>query len=213
MNISSIRRSFQTLSLIAAVIAVAAFAVSAQSGSMKGRVRSNSGAGISGATVTAKLKGADIKTTTTDSKGNFTLSGMPSGIYNVEFEAAGFSTGIRYNLELKNGKSVDLGDRLILNADIGNLVVIKGSVFFKEGTSLGGAKVELEEVMSDGTTKKISSVLTNVSGEYTFKRPDTQTKYRLTAKYKNASGSKDLAVDSAAIYRLAITLDISRTEK
>ena len=38
--------------------------------------------------------------------------------------------------------------------DQGHLVIVNGSIFYKEGTSLGGAKIEVERVNADGSTKK-----------------------------------------------------------
>ena len=107
----------------------------------------------------------------------------------------------------------DLGSRLILAADQGSQIIVRGSVFYKEGTSLTGAKVELELVNADGSTKKLASAYTTISGEFTFRRPGGNAKLRVTAKFKGATASKDIDVDNAAIYRTAITLDISRTEK
>lgn len=188
--------------------------VNAQStGGMKGKVRANNGSGIAGAVVTARLNGADIKTATADKDGNFVLDGLASGDYNLVFEAKGFASGVKYNVEVRSGKINDLGSRLKLSPDQGSLVIIKGSVFFKEGTSVSAAKVDLERVNSDGSVKKLGSYDTNVSGEFTFRQPEGAAKLRLTAKYKGASKSKEIEVSEPAIYRLAIMLDLSRNDK
>lgn len=183
----------------------------AQAG-VKGKVRSNRGAAIPNATVTARQNGRDIKTVRTDAKGVFHLASLDSGVYSLVFDADGFQSGLLQGVEVKGGMR-DLGDRLILFPDQGTLVIINGSVFYKEGTSLGGAKIEIEKINPDGTTKKMTSVYTNVSGEFTFRQPQGAAKFRITAKFKGAEASKEIEVNTAAIYRLAITLDISRTEK
>ena len=54
--------------------------------------------------------------------------------------------------------------------------------------------------------------MTNIYGEFSFRQPEGAATYRLTAKYKNHTASKDIEVDNAAIYRLAISLDVSRQE-
>ncbi len=182
-------------------------------GGLKGKVRTTSGDGIANATVTARQKGVDLKTVKGDSKGNFVIEGLETGRYNVVFDAPGYSSGVLYNVEVKKNKVSDLGDRLMLSTDQGTQVIIKGSIFYKEGTSVTGAKVELEKVNSDGSTQKLGSAMTKISGEFTFRRPEGPAKLRITAKFKGISGSKEIEVDQAAIYRLAITLDISRTEK
>ena len=115
-----------------------------------------------------------------------------------------------YNVEVKDDKVRDLGNRLILTIDQGTQVIIKGSVFDPNGRSVGGAKVEIERVMSDGSTKKAGSGYASYSGEFTFRFPEGANKFRITASAKGAKASEEVEVDSAAIYRLALTLN---TEK
>lgn len=198
-------------SLTAIVFAMAAAAFA--QGGVKGKVRSNRGAGIPSATVTARQDGKDVKTVKSDAKGVFQLTGLSSGVYSLVFDADGFQSGLLQGVEVRGSNVRDLGDRLVLMPDQGSQVIINGSVFYKEGTSLGGAKIDIEKINADGTTKKLTSLYTNVSGEFTFRQPQGAAKFRITAKFKGAEGMKELEVDTAAIYRFAITLDISRTEK
>lgn len=199
--------------LVTLILAVSASLALAQSGSVKGKVRSNRGNGIADATVTARQNGKDIKTVRSNAKGDFLLAGLSSGVYSLVFDADGFQSGLLQGVEVKSGDTRNLGDRLILMPDQGNQVIINGSVFYKEGTSLGGAKIEIERINADGTSKKVTTLFTNIRGEFTFRQPQGSAKFRVTAKYKGAEGVKEVEVDTAAIYRLAITLDISRTEK
>lgn len=194
------------------LIFLVSLATAAQTG-VKGRVKSNAGDPIPNATVTARQQGKDIKTTRTDSKGRFQLDGLAPGVYSFVFDADGFGSGLLQGVEVKSGNVRDLGERLILFPDRGLQVIVNGSVFYKEGTSLGGAKVDIEEIAADGSAKKLATVYTNVSGEFTYRRPQGQAKLRITARFRNAEASKILDVGTAAIYRLALTLDISRTEK
>ena len=120
-------------------------------GGVKGTVRSANGNGIANATITARQDGKDIKTVRADSKGKFVLDGLRSGTYNIVFDADGYAAGQKFGVEVKDGVR-DLGDRLILGVDQGTLAFVRGGVFFKEGFSVTGAKVELEEVFADGTT-------------------------------------------------------------
>jgi hypothetical protein len=197
--------------LLIAVFALAPSAF-AQSGGVKGKVKSNRGTGIPNATVTARQSGKDIKTVHSDAKGSFQLTGLQSGVYSLVFDADGFQSGLLQGVEVKGGVR-DLGDRLVLMPDQGTQVIINGSVFYKEGTSLGGAKIEIERQNADGSWKKVSTLYTTIQGEFTFRQPEAAAKFRITAKYKGAEGEKEVEVNTAAIYRLAITLDISRTEK
>jgi len=184
-----------------------------ETGGIKGKIRTMSGNGIGGANVVVRQDGEDVKSANADGKGSFVIDGLKAGLYNLVFDAKGYSSGILYNVEVKKKKFRDLGDRLMLSADQGTQVIIKGSVFFKEGTSITAARVDLIEIKSDGSERKIASSETNISGEFTFRRPPGNAKLRITAKFNGVTGAKDIDVDEAAIYRLAITLDTSRTEK
>ena len=189
------------------IISFVAIGVAQSTGGVKGKVRTTRGNGIASATVTARQKGVDVKSVKANSNGEFVLAGLSSGRYNLVFEAPGYSSGVLYNVEVNKNKTSELGDRLILTQDQGNMIILKGSVFTKEGFSIPGAKVEIEKVSSDGSTRSLGSIYSSESGEFTF-RPQSASKLRVTATYKGVSSSKEIDVDDPAIYRLAITLDI-----
>lgn len=204
-------RKFSLVAAIAVSVFLLSASVLAQStGGVRGKVRTNSGKGIAGANVTVRQDGKDLKSVNADSKGDFLIDGLESGRYNIVFEAKGYSSGVLYNVEIKKGRVFDLGDRLMLATDRGTQVLVHVSVYYKEGTSVTAAKVELHQVNSDGTTKKLATGSTNVSGEYTFRRPEGTAKLRVIASINGVSGSKDMEVSEAAIYRTAISLDTSR---
>ena len=200
-----ISRKIAALCALLVLFAVSAFA---QSGAAKGKVRNQKGDGLGGASVTARLKGEDVKTVKADSKGNFEMTGLDAGVYNFVFEKSGYSPGVKYNVEIKGGKTQDLGDRLILMVDQGALVIINGSVYRQDGRSITGARVEVERVNTDGTTKRLTTSYTSVSGEFTVRQPEAAATYRVTATVKGVSASKEVTVDSAGVYRLAITLNL-----
>ena len=197
--------------LFTAIFAFAGVAF-AQSGGVKGKVKAPNGNGIANASIIIVQDGKEVKTATTNGKGEFKISGLSEGKYNVSFDANGYSSGTLHGVEIKKGIR-DLGDRLILSLDRGNFVFVQGSVFFKEGSSVTGAKIQLEQVNSDGSTKSIASSFSNSSGEFGFRRPPGNTKYRVTAKLKGISASKDVDIEEAAIYRVALTLDMSRNDR
>lgn len=185
--------------------------VLAQTGGVKGKVRNMNGDAISGATVTARQSGRDVRSARSGSKGDFLLDGLEEGTYNIVFDARGYASGIKYAVEIKPDKVKDLGDRLYLQEDRGTFVIIQGSVFFKDGTSVRGIDVKVEKVNADGSTSKIATVITNDAGEFAFRRREGAAKYRMTVKYKDSVASKEIEVDTAAVYRLAISLDVSRS--
>jgi Carboxypeptidase regulatory-like domain len=184
----------------------------AQSGGVKGKVRGPNGKAISSAAISVLLDGKEIKSATTNSKGEFAIAGLAKGKYNILFDADGYSSGTLHAVEVGNGVR-DLGDRLILSQDRGNFVILQGSVFFKEGSSVTAAKVDLKQVNADGSTKSLGTTYTGTFGEFAFRRPPGTAKLRVTAKLKDASASKDIDVDEAAIYRIAITLPMSREDR
>ena len=192
------------------LFAFSSLASAQDTGGLKGKVRTTKGEGIAGVTVTVRQKGEDVTSAASDTKGNFIINGLKPGLYNLAFTKSGYSSGVLYNIEVKKKKETDLGDRLVLSVDQGTLVLVKGSVFNQDGVSVFGAKVEIEKLNSDGSTKKVGSGYTSESGEFTFRFPQGTAKYRVTATAKGVSASKEIEVDSAAIYRLAITLNIEK---
>ena len=204
---STFRFPFNTF-LFVFIFAISSFSAFAQeTGGVKGKIRATNGGAIDGAGITARQEGADVKSTKADGDGKFVLNGLAPGIYNIVFDKSGYSSAIKHNIEIKRNKIVDLGERLILTVDQGTQVIVKGSIFNEEGRSVGGARVEIEKISSDGgTRKKVGSGYTNISGEFTFRFSEGATKYRITATAKDATASKEIEVTSAAIYRLAITL-------
>jgi hypothetical protein len=198
---------FKNSILFAFILAFMSIATLAQDrGGIKGKVRTTGGDGISGVKIIARQNGEDVKSVSSDTNGKFVLENLKTGIYNIVFTKNGYSSGLKYNVEVRKGKVGDLGDRLILTVDQGTQVIIKGSVFNEGGRSLSGAEVKLERISDDGSFQKIASSYTNVSGEFTFRQPERTAKFRITASVKGASASKEVEVSSAAIYRLAITL-------
>ncbi len=190
------------------------FSASAQEiGGVKGKVRTPQGNVISQVKVTVQQNDKEIKTAVTDSKGEFLINGLKAGKYNFIFAKDGYSSGSLNNVEIGKKKVRDLGNRLVLEVDEGFLVIIKGSVFNEEGRSIYGAKVEIARVSGDGTAKKLYTSTSTESGQFTFRFPPGAATYRVTTSAKGKSSTKDITVDSAAIYRLALTLDLSKKKE
>ena len=186
------------------------FAAAQETGGVKGKVRTANGDGIASATIIARQKGEDVKSVTSDAKGNFVLENLKSGLYNLVFSKTGYSSGVLYNVEVKKKKLNDLGERLVLSVDQGTQVIIKGSVFAEDGRSISGAEIKIERISSDGSSQKVGSGYSTYSGEFTFRFAEGAAKYRVTAKMKDSTISKEIEVASAAIYRLALTLDTKK---
>lgn len=189
------------------LVFMATAVIAQETGGAKGKVRNLKDEGIPNATVSARQKGVDLKSVTTDARGQFVLDGLKPGIYNLAFEARGYSAAVQYNVEIRKGKPRDLGDRLILLTDRGARVILKGSVFYKTGHSAPGAKVVIERVNSDGTVRKLFETGADYIGEFSYSMPEGPAKIRVRASLKDGKGVKEIDVDSAMVYRLAVALD------
>src|SRR5918993_1488695 len=107
----------------------------------------------------------------------------------------------------KAGKTRSLGDRLILTIDEGSIAFLSGSVFNATGRSVANAKVELSRILEDGTTKKIDGRITTETGSFKFRLSPDPGKYRVSVKAAGAEPvSKDVEIDGAAVYRVALSL-------
>jgi hypothetical protein len=196
------------LLLLMILISAATFAQErAATGGIKGKVRGASGATVSGVSVIARRGEQEVARATTGSKGEFVLSGLMPGVYGLTFRKPGLRAGTLEGIEVRAGKTRELSDRLILQIDEGTLAFIRGSVFSAGGRSVPGARVEIARVEPDGTTKKIDGRITNETGSFVFRlMPDAAT-YRVTVKADKVEPiSKDVEVDGAAVYRIALSL-------
>ena len=194
------------------------FALAQDSAGAKGRVCNNRGRGLSAVSVMVMQNGKEIKSARTNEKGEFLLEGFKAGKYDFVFQKDGFNSGTLKNVELVNKKVRSLGTGLVLDIDEGSLVIIKGLVFDEEGRSIPNAEVMIEKVLSNDSFQKVGSTFTSDGGdavdrgEFTFRLPEGATKYRITATFKAKTASKEITVESAALYRTAITLNLQREE-
>jgi hypothetical protein len=179
-------------------------------GGIKGKVRSESGGGVSGVLVIARQGEREVARTESGSKGEFVLAGLAPGRYGFTFRKPGLSTGTLEDVEIRAGKVRELADRLVLKVDEGTLAFLRGSVFNQDGRSVPGARVELARVLSDGSAKKLDGRLTNETGSFVFRLPPDTATYRVTVKAENAEPvSKNVEIDGPAVYRVALSVQSS----
>jgi hypothetical protein len=132
------------------------------------------------------------------------MARVPAGMYGMTFRKMGLAVESIESLEVKAGKTRSLKD-LVLPIDEGSIAFIRGSVFNEGGRSVPGVRVELSRVVSDTTADKLDSRITGETGEFVFRVPPEAAKYRVTLKADKAeSVSKDVEVDSALVYRVAL---------
>src|SRR5438105_762495 len=105
--------------LLAFGLVASAWAQSAQSASLVGKVTDESGAGMPGVTVTASSPQLQVKqmAAVTGAEGDYRLLELPPGTYKVTFELSGFQTSVREDLHL----TVGLAGRVDVTMKIGGL--------------------------------------------------------------------------------------------
>lgn len=97
--------------LLIILSACAAFAQGA-SGTLRGQITDEFGGAIVGATVTLKDQAGVEKSATTNNEGVYTFSGLPSGRYVLQAQAAGFAVYENAEVNIAAGRSVPLDIKL-----------------------------------------------------------------------------------------------------
>ena len=174
-------------------------------GSIKGKVRVETGT-AAGVTVVVRRGQTEVTRVTTEKNGDFVVSRLTPGVYGLTFRKPGLSIGTLEDIEVKAGKTRSLGDRLILTIDEGSIAFLSGSVFTAAGRSVPNARVELFRILEDGSTKKIDGRVTTETGSFKFRLSPEPGKYRVSVKTDGPDVSKDLEIDGAAVYRVALSL-------
>jgi hypothetical protein len=177
-------------------------------GAIKGKVRVETGT-PAGVAVIVKQGDREVMKGVTDKKGEFVVGRLTPGRYAVTFKKPGLNIGTIEDVEVKAGKTKSIGDNLMLGIDEGSIAFIRGSVFNQDGRSAPNVRVELARIMEDGTTKKIDGRVSNETGSFAFRLMPEAGKYRVTAKGGGGEPvSKDVEIDGAAVYRVALSLNI-----
>lgn len=203
---SRFKQIFASLFVIA-LFAIPSFAQDKTTGSIKGKVRVETGK-PSEIAVIIRQDDRDIKQTETNAKGEFIVNGLQPGTYSVTFKKPGLMVGTIKNVAVQAGKVRTLGDRLVLTVDESSLAFLRGSVFDLNGRSIPGARVELSRVEADGSLKKLADRVTTETGQFAFRLPPDKAKYRVIVKIDGAQdATKDVEVDDAVVYRIALTLE------
>jgi hypothetical protein len=205
-------RSFLIVLTIIVLTAAVVVAQDKSTGGFKGKVRVEVGA-PAGVTVVIRQGERELGRVVTDKNGEFAVNRLKPGLYGVTLRKSGLSVGTIENIEVKAGKTRSLGDRLILTIDEGSIAFIRGSVFDPAGRSAPNVRVELARIEADGNLKKIDGRVTNEIGSFVFRLKPDPAKYRVTAKAKDSEPvSKDVEIDGAAVYRIALSLKPTQTK-
>ena len=184
---------------------ISCFAQDKNTASIKGKIKVERGSAAGVAVIL--LQGEhEVNRTATDKRGEFTLARIVPGTYSVKFRKPGLSVGTIDGVMLKSGQTRTVKD-LFLGIDEGSIAFIRGSVFTDSGRSVPGVRVDLTRIVSENATETLDSRITGETGEFVFRVPPEAAKYRLTLKAEGAApATKDVEVDGAAVYRVALTL-------
>ena len=200
---SLVRLSFLICLLL--LLSIACFAQDKSTATIKGKVRVEKGS-AAGVAVVLLQGEREIARTTTDKRGDFVLSRVAPGTYSVKFRKPGLSVGTISDIAVKARQTRSLGDHLYLTVDEGSIAFIRGSVFSEGGHSVPGVRVELAKVINEQSTQKLDSRVTGETGEFVFRLPPDAARYRIIVKGDGAAlTAKDVDVDGAAVYRVALT--------
>lgn len=194
--------------IIAALVflSVPGMAQDKTTGVLKGKVQVEQGSPV-GVTVILLQGDKEITRATTDKKGEFAIPHVTPGLYSVKFRKPGLTVGTIDSLEIKAGKTRSLSRGVVLSVDEGSIAFLRGSVFTESGRSIPGVRVDLVRIVDESSIQKLDSRVTGETGEFVFRLPPDPAKYRVTAKADGAQlVSKDVEVDSPAVYRVSLTL-------
>src|SRR5439155_9123713 len=124
-NMRASNRSFtSTIALL--ILTTLASAASAQTSlaTLRGKVADEQGGVLPGATVTARqIETNTTRSSITESLGQYFLTGLSSGTYEITVELAGFSPGRRSDVVLRVGQAADIDFVLRVGAVQENVTV------------------------------------------------------------------------------------------
>ena len=198
------------------LLTVSAFAQDRSTGAtggVKGKVRVETGT-PGGVSVIVRQGEREVARGVTDKNGEFVVSRLAPGRYGVTLRKPGLSVGSLEDVEVKAGKTRSLGSRLVLSIDEGSIAFIRGSVFNQNDRSVPNVRIELAKIEGDGMARKIDGRVTNEIGSFVFRLSPEVATYRVTAKPNGGEPvSKDIEIDGAAIYRVALSIKPAENSK
>lgn len=201
------------LVLMLGLLVVSGLAQDRSTGGIKGKVKVETGT-PGGVSVIVRLGEREVARGVTDKNGEFVVSRLAPGRYGVTLRKPGLSVGSLEDVEVKAGKTRSLGDRLVLSIDEGSIAFIRGSVFNQNDRSVPNVRIELARLEQDGSARKIDGRVTNEIGSFVFRLSPEVAKYRVTAKPNGGEPvSKDIEIDGAAIYRVALSIKPAENSK
>src|SRR2546423_10715168 len=128
----------KTIIVFLVILLLAATTTLAQdksTGSIKGKIRVKGQGPASDVTVTVRQKDTEVAHTVTNSKGEFQIKGLAPGSSGLTFCKKGLSVGSLEDVQVKEGMTHELPDRLILTINEATIARLSDSVFSESGCS------------------------------------------------------------------------------
>jgi len=207
------KRLVSSLALIVC-LAVSIGAGQQKTGILKGKLVTDKGKPIAGATIRCtRNRDHSVKEGKTDANGLYRIELEPDD-YSISFEAEGFQGGTLHTMEqVEEGQETEV--KLIHLGREHPTSLIRGSVFTPIGQSIAGARVKLVRVRTpeeESAKKKVKAdtrdYVTNTRGEFTFRVPSMRARYMVSAKASGfTNDSKIVDVNESEAVAVALTLD------
>ena len=141
---------------------------------------------------------------TTNSKGEFEISGLATGEYVFSFKKSGFKTFTSRKLEVISGETLNLRT-IELKKEGEAKAEIRGAVLYGMGYTLPNALVTIERI-DDGKKFK-QEKLSQEGGEFGFSLKAEKATYRITASAKGfLPASQEITIEGDEWRNIALTL-------
>jgi hypothetical protein len=180
---------------------------SAQTGTVKGKVKEQNGKALEGVIIRA-INSNDTRQnseTRSDSKGDFEFTGLQPGDYSFAFEKQGYKRFSTRKLELAAGETLKLSRVIELRREGDPYALIRGAVFYGSGFSLPSALVTIERI--DGGKKFKQETISREAGEFAFRVKPEKAKYRISASGRGfQTSSIEVEIESDEVRYVAVTL-------
>jgi hypothetical protein len=190
-----------------ALAVLLAFQATAQTGSLKGKVKEAKGKSLEGVLIRAtSAKNSDDRVeTTSDEKGEFEFASLPGGEYSLSFTKQGYKTFTTRKLEIIPGETLKLRNIIELPRESDPYAVIRGAVLHGVGYTLPNATVTIERI--DGGRKFKQETVSQHGGEFAFRLKSEKARYRITAEARGFKGdSIEIEVEGFEVRNVVLKL-------